>query len=132
MDRKQQLQWIGLGLIALYAAVVAATIASVGVDRVVEPDGFARFRDVALAASPLAVAALVLTRVARGRVMTAVLAAACSLLLLARMARGEASGAGIGFGFIFLVVILIVELLVGRIERGRQSRSRSLENDESM
>ena len=129
MDRKQRLQWIGLGLIALYAAVVAATIAWVGADRLLEPDGFARFRDVALAASPIAVAALVLTRVARGRAMTGVLAAACSLLLLARMARGEASGAGIGFGIIFLVLVLIIELVVGRIER-TQAYASSREDDE--
>ena len=104
VDRNPRLQWIGLGLIALYAAIVATTIGWVGADRLTQPDGFAQFCDVALAASPIAVAALVLTRLARGRGLTAVLAAACSLLLLARMVRGEASSAGIGFAVVFLVV----------------------------
>ena len=130
--RKQRLEWIGLALIALYAAVVAGTIAWVGADRLREPDGFAQFWHVALAASPVAVAALVLTRLARGRAMTAVLAAACSLLVLARMARGEASGAGIGFAVAFLVVLLIVELVVGRAERGRRGESYSHDDEDSV
>ncbi len=132
VDAKQRLEWIGLVLIAAYAAMVAVTIAWLGADRLLEPDGFAEFREIALVASPLALAALVLTRMARGRSMTAVLAAACSLLLLARMARGEASGAGIGFGVIFLLVVFVVELVVGRIERARQARSHAFEDDESL
>ena len=119
MDMKPRLQWAGLGLIALYAAILAVAVAWIGVDRLVDAGGFYRFCVVALAASPVALVALVLSRLARGRSLTALLAAACSLLVLVRMARGEATGAGIEFAIAFLVVLFVVELAVSRWERGR-------------
>lgn len=123
MDLQARLPWIGLGLIAAYAVILVATIAVIGPGRLLERTGFAWFCTVALIASPVAVAALIVSRVVRGRMLTAMLAAACSLLLLVRMARGEASGAGIGFGVVFLVVLLIVELVISFCE-GKQSEGR--------
>jgi hypothetical protein len=120
---RSRLQWIGLGLIGLYAIVIAAAIAWIGPDLLVTADGFYRFTAVALAASPLALVAFTLSRLARGRSMTATLAAACSLLLLLRMARGEATAGGILFALAFLVVLLVLELAISRWERKRARAS---------
>jgi hypothetical protein len=115
-DRAGRLQWAGLALSVVYAAILFAAIAHVGSDNLKTTDGFATFVKVALAASPVALVALVLSRLARGRLLTAMIAAACTLLLLVRMVRGEATTGGIEFAVGFLVVLLVVEIVVSRWE----------------
>ena len=111
---KSRLLWIGILLIALYTAIIASLLAYIGIPGVLTPEGFARFCAVALATSPLAIASLVLMRVALGRFLLAAIAAGSSITVLVRIARGEASVPGIAFAFGFLLVLLVIELIAAR------------------
>jgi hypothetical protein len=108
---------IGLVLIALYSIIVAGTIFDVGPEQVVRPPGFYRFVTVAGIASPLALASLVATRAALGPLVTGAVAAGCTITLLIRIARSEATPQGIVFTLVFVAVVLAVELAVAAYDR---------------
>jgi hypothetical protein len=107
----------GLFLVTIYAVVIAATVAHIGDERMSTDEGFYRFCAIALAASPLALAALVLTRLATGRLLLVMVAAGSCITVLLRISRGEATSQGLAFSGVFLAVLLIIEIAVSRRER---------------